>query len=116
MNDKPASIGGPVHPSPKSPEMEAFLENAYGRTTAIESARCIPAPMGCGKPLLETNYAQLPEAVMADGVTKVAFRDELSSREYSISGLCQDCQDSVFGTGEEDEEPEESFSGEFGDG
>ena len=25
------------------------------------------------------------------------FRDELSKREYLISGLCQDCQDSVFG-------------------
>ena len=27
----------------------------------------------------------------------VSFRDELSAREYSISGLCQTCQDSVFG-------------------
>jgi|WetSurMetagenome_2_1015567.scaffolds.fasta_scaffold567277_1 hypothetical protein len=29
------------------------------------------------------------------------FRDSLSRREYEISGLCQECQDSVFGTGEE---------------
>ena len=28
------------------------------------------------------------------------FRDELSAREYYISGMCQHCQDSVFGTGE----------------
>lgn len=27
------------------------------------------------------------------------FRDELSAREYYISGMCQDCQDSVFGKG-----------------
>jgi len=29
-------------------------------------------------------------------VTK-EFRDSLSRREYAISGLCQDCQDKVFG-------------------
>lgn len=25
------------------------------------------------------------------------FRDELSAKEYYISGMCQSCQDSVFG-------------------
>ena len=25
------------------------------------------------------------------------FRDELSLKEYKISGMCQDCQDSFFG-------------------
>jgi len=25
------------------------------------------------------------------------FRDELSKKEFSISGFCQKCQDSVFG-------------------
>jgi hypothetical protein len=25
------------------------------------------------------------------------FRDPLSKKEYSISGMCQKCQDSVFG-------------------
>ena len=28
------------------------------------------------------------------------FKDELSRREYAISGICQSCQDSTFG-GEE---------------
>jgi hypothetical protein len=28
------------------------------------------------------------------------FRDEISEREFKISGLCQKCQDSFFGTGE----------------
>ena len=28
------------------------------------------------------------------------FRDELSRKEYHISGLCQECQDQVFGKGE----------------
>lgn len=27
------------------------------------------------------------------------FRDALSKREYKISGLCQTCQDKVFGGG-----------------
>ena len=30
------------------------------------------------------------------------FRDELSKKEYHISGLCQKCQDEIFG-GEQDE-------------
>jgi hypothetical protein len=31
------------------------------------------------------------------------FRDELSLREYRISGLCQKCQDTAFGSEEGDE-------------
>ena len=27
------------------------------------------------------------------------FRDELSRKEYAISGLCMDCQDEMFGKG-----------------
>jgi len=30
-------------------------------------------------------------------ITESDFRDELSKREFSISGLCQDCQDKAFG-------------------
>ena len=29
------------------------------------------------------------------------FRNEKSEKEYSISGLCQECQDKVFGKGED---------------
>jgi hypothetical protein len=29
------------------------------------------------------------------------FRDAVSEDEYRISGMCQDCQDSVFGTEED---------------
>lgn len=32
------------------------------------------------------------------------FRDALSAKEYSISGLCQNCQDSVFKSEPEEEE------------
>lgn len=30
------------------------------------------------------------------------FRDDLSRREFKISGLCQKCQDEVFGGGNEE--------------
>ncbi len=35
------------------------------------------------------------------GEFNLEFRDELSRKEYGISGLCQCCQDNIFG-GEED--------------
>ena len=37
------------------------------------------------------------------------FRDDLSKREFKISGLCQQCQDEIFGTEEEYSEPEEDL-------
>lgn len=47
----------------------------------------------------------LPEAAKAVendkcptcGMPVGGFRDELSRKEYGISGMCQACQDSVFG-------------------
>jgi hypothetical protein len=68
-----------MKPSEKSPEMEGFLEamttSAYGRgrKDSIESDTCVT----CGR--------------KAD-----TFRDGLSKKEFSISGMCQQCQDSVF--------------------
>jgi len=65
-------------PTEKSPELEAMLESMTGRTTAIENDVCVREPYGCGKPA-------------------IAFRDSVSRDEYRISGLCQACQDLVFG-------------------
>jgi hypothetical protein len=65
-------------PSDKSPEIENFLEANFGRSTAINQNKCLKPPIGCGGPATE-------------------FRNEISAREYTISGLCQNCQDSVFG-------------------
>jgi hypothetical protein len=31
-----------------------------------------------------------------------SFRDAISKKEYTISGMCQSCQDSIFGVSEED--------------
>jgi len=67
-------------PSEKSLTMTNFLEDLAGRTTAIEGNFCVRAPMGCGG-------------------SAEKFDDALSRKEYSISGLCQKCQDAVFGKG-----------------
>lgn len=64
-------------PSKKSPEIEQMLEEAFGRTTAIKNNTCIDPPIGCGGPAHE-------------------FRDMLSEKEFTISGLCQKCQDEIF--------------------
>lgn len=57
-----------------------LLEHLSGRTTALREERCVDAPIGCGK------------ADVGEG-----FRDLLSAKEYTISGLCQECQDMIFG-------------------
>ena len=49
------------------------------RAEAIASSFCAAKPFGCGEPI-------------TDG-----FRDDLSRREYAISGLCQTCQDEFWG-------------------
>lgn len=74
-------------PSSKDPELEAQLEQMFGRTTAILNDVCIPPPVGCGRPVVFTNAR--------------------SAREYTISGLCEECQLLAFGP-REDDEPEET--------
>ncbi len=65
-------------PSKKSSQVIQFLEQTTGRIAAITADKCIVAPFGCGGPAVE-------------------FRDNLSRKEYTISGLCQNCQDNIFG-------------------
>lgn len=64
--------------------MEQALTSIFGfdRRDPISRNVCCPPPIGCGGPATE-------------------FRDELSKREYSISGLCQKCQDKFFGKDED---------------
>lgn len=68
-----------AQPSKKSPalESELFTLLGFSRRATILADRCAPEPYGCG------------------GEAK-DFRDELSRKEYSISGLCQRCQDEIF--------------------
>jgi hypothetical protein len=63
----------------RSPALEEFLdgvaESFFGRDRkeSFENNKCI----SCGGPAIE-------------------FRDELSKKEFKISGLCMKCQDEVF--------------------
>ncbi|MCK9508569.1 MAG: hypothetical protein M0Q54_09025 [Pigmentiphaga sp.] len=63
----------------KSVRIEQFLDEVsrdmFGRTrtTSIQNNTCVM----CGK-----NAAN--------------FRDELSKKEFTISGICQKCQDEIF--------------------
>lgn len=67
-----------AEPSSKSPQLDQLLDNMIGRTGAIKQNVCVDKPFGCGGPASD-------------------FRDPLSRKEYSISGLCQLCQDELFG-------------------
>lgn len=62
--------------SQKSLSMESFLTKMTGvdRVATIQANTCT----WCGK-------------------TAAEFRNDISRREYSISGFCQSCQDDVFG-------------------
>lgn len=64
-----------AQPNAKSPGIESFLDNLLGvsRRGEILADKCV----GCRESAGE-------------------FRDDLSRREYSISGLCQSCQDKIF--------------------
>lgn len=63
----------------KAPEIDQLLQVLTGkdRTACINQKDC----MLCDSPDLN-------------------FRDEVSKREYSISGMCQNCQDEFFGVDE----------------
>lgn len=46
---------------------------------------------------VEALYTQLGLCPMCQSpIGENEFRDDLSKREYSISGLCQACQDEIF--------------------
>ena len=67
-------------PSKKSPEMETFIDlNAHKmfghtRTGSIHNDTCVIC-----------------------GGNASTFEDDLSRKEYAISGMCQECQNKTFG-------------------
>jgi hypothetical protein len=69
-----------MEPTYKSPAIESLLTSVSGisRQDAAKQAICV----FCKQPVSQ-------------------FKDVLSRKEYSISGLCQTCQDQVFGGGED---------------
>jgi hypothetical protein len=70
-----------MEPSVKSEQVEQLIKDNLGvdRRDVIRNNHCVPPPIGCGAEVTDN------------------FRDELSRKEYTISGLCQSCQDSIFG-------------------
>jgi hypothetical protein len=69
-------------PAWKTQAMNDALENIFenNRIESIETDVCVH----CHKPAVE-------------------FTDELSRREFAISGLCQECQDKIFNYDEDEE-------------
>ena len=71
-----------MKPTNKSPEIDKLLSHLLGdrstRPEAITANLCVPHPIGCGLPI-------------------EPFHDRISEREYAISGLCQACQDKIWG-------------------
>lgn len=71
--------------SHKSEAIENELKGTFGfdRRDSISNNCCVPTPIGCGFPI-------------------TGFKDAASYREYKISGLCQNCQDKIFGGSTDD--------------
>ena len=71
--------GAPVKPTPKNSAIDAAMTrlNGISRAEAVKHQMCVT----CKGPA-------------------VLFRGGKSLREYTISGMCQVCQDDVFGRGE----------------
>jgi len=81
-----------IKPSFKSDTMNGELAlltqiifNGKDRETCIEEGICIT----CDE---------------AHGIVATSFRDDISRKEYSISAMCQSCQDDIFGHGEPDDD------------
>lgn len=73
-----------MKPTEKAEPINELIADVVGhdRRETIKEDVCLRPPIGCGGPATE-------------------FKDTLSRREFAISGLCQKCQDSVFGGGDE---------------
>jgi hypothetical protein len=83
-----------MKPTNKHPAINLFLSGLArkSRTITISEGEC----MSCD----------------STGIVATSFHDDISRKEYAISGLCQSCQDDVFGHGEpdEDENDEEALA------
>lgn len=79
-----------MKPTTKSPEIESVIKDVLGidRVKVISENRCIPAPIGCGREVKPETW------------------DSLTQKEFTISGLCADCQDKIFDTKSSRVEPQ----------
>jgi hypothetical protein len=65
-----------------------------GKAPEIRAVQEIMAQLTFGRSLSDS---QLTATCVMCGESAGTFRDARSEREYDISGLCQKCQDKVFG-------------------
>ena len=82
-----------IQPSHKAPSIDAMLTSVFGvdRVKTISGGTCVSCD--------------------AEGIIASSFSDDISRKEYSISGMCQSCQDDLFGA-DEDDEPDEDWDDE----
>ena len=71
-----------MKPSEKAPALATMLEKFVGRTTAITSGKCVPAPIGCGRTITADDFSTWPD---------------LDKKKYRIPGLCNNCQATIWG-------------------
>ena len=81
-----------MEPTNKSNAINSMLSSVFGvdRVQTITEAFCVSCD--------------------SEGNNAASFRDDLSRKEYAISGMCQSCQDDIFGVGEPDDEPEDPYT------
>jgi len=77
-----------IQPSQKAPSIDAMLTSVFGvdRVKTISGGTCVSCD--------------------AEDIIASSFDDDLSRKEYSISGMCQSCQNDIFGEDDEEDEPE----------
>lgn len=71
-----------MKPTVKSEAIETAIQDVFGhdRREAIYQNKCVPKPIGCGQDVFPEMW------------------DTLTQKEFTISGLCADCQDGIFDT------------------
>ena len=76
-----------MEPTNKSNPIESMLSSIFGvdRVKTISEGYCVSCD--------------------TENIIATSFTDDLSRKEYAISGLCQSCQDDVFGVS--DDEPDD---------
>jgi len=77
-----------MEPMKRRIEVEKLLDEVFGTVEAIRANRCVAQPTGCGR-------AIPPNEIGGE------YWTDLARKEYSQSGLCNQCQDEKF-AGEDD--------------
>ena len=87
-----------LRPRPTKPEPYPFdtVKFPYGKLAGSNKFSCVECPT-CGRdPTHPTAFEYGNSPIPSEGFHM--FRNEISAREYYISGMCQSCQDLVFGS------------------